>query len=220
MRFVFILLMTALLLSGTASALGLDSLVQLRTAALTEELSLSAEQAAKVQSVVSTCTGELLALASEKSDEPRKARDAYNSLESKAHDEVTALLDDKQKSQMDDLTHTILPEPRLLVLNEKLDLTSEQVTGIEKVLRTYRVQMPERESGGEREGGGPRERMQQMQDNLKKQDSEIEKLLTKEQKKIYDKLKKERQEQMPKFRDGDRGPGGGGRRPDGGFGRG
>ncbi|CUS77896.1 LTXXQ motif family protein [Candidatus Kryptonium thompsonii] len=82
-------------------------------------------------------------------------------------------------------------------LKQELNLTPEQVTKIQKILDSAQKQA---EIDREKYQGNREAMMKAMRERWEKIDKEIEAVLTKEQKKKYEAIKKERQERMREWR--------------------
>ncbi len=82
-------------------------------------------------------------------------------------------------------------------LKQELNLTPEQVTKIQKILDSAQKQA---EADREKYQGDREAMMKAMRERWEKIDKEIEAVLTKEQKKKYEQIKKERQERMREWR--------------------
>ena len=91
------------------------------------------------------------------------------------------------------------PEERAKQLNERLKLDDEQMKNVETIFKTMLEKMQEAMGSAQ----GDRDAMRKtMMDMMAKTDKEIEALLTKDQKKTYDELKKERMKRMQERRQG------------------
>ncbi|MEN3038806.1 MAG: hypothetical protein ABDI07_06600 [Candidatus Kryptonium sp.] len=82
-------------------------------------------------------------------------------------------------------------------LKQELNLSQEQVVKIQKILETAQKQA---EADRERYQGNRDAMMKAMRERWEKIDKEIEAVLTKDQKKKYEQIKKERQERMREWR--------------------
>lgn len=85
------------------------------------------------------------------------------------------------------------PEDRAKQLKEQLTLSDEQTTKVQKIFEDNQKKMTDMRASFQGDFDGVRAAMQAMQ---AKQDSSIETLLTKDQLKKYDGVKKERQQRM------------------------
>lgn len=85
------------------------------------------------------------------------------------------------------------PEERTKQLKEQLKLDDEQTKKIEEIFKSAQEKMQEAMGNAQ----GDRDAMRKMMMDMRaKADKEIEALLTKDQKKKYDELKKEREKRM------------------------
>ena len=87
----------------------------------------------------------------------------------------------------------VSPEERAKQLKEQLTLSDEQTTKVQKVFEENQKKMTDMRASFQGDFDGMRAAMQVMQ---AKQDSTIEKLLTEDQLKKYEGVKKERQQRM------------------------
>ncbi|HLF19922.1 MAG TPA: hypothetical protein VI704_03955 [Bacteroidota bacterium] len=85
------------------------------------------------------------------------------------------------------------PEDRVKQLKEQLTLTDDQTTKVQKIFEENQKKMTDMRASYQGDFDGMRAAMQLMQ---AKQDSTIEKLLTADQLKKYEGVKKERQQRM------------------------
>ena len=85
------------------------------------------------------------------------------------------------------------PEERAKQLKEQLSLSDEQTTKVQKIFEENQKKMTDMRASFQGDFDGMRAAMQVMQ---AKQDSSIEKLLTADQVKKYEGVKKERQQRM------------------------
>ncbi|MFA7419945.1 MAG: hypothetical protein WCZ90_09685 [Melioribacteraceae bacterium] len=85
-------------------------------------------------------------------------------------------------------------EDMLKQLIERLDLSAAQAKKVETILATTQKRMEEFKLGAEGDGPPPMEKMEEI---MKKQDKEIEKILDDDQLKEYAKFKKERESRRP-----------------------
>ncbi len=89
-------------------------------------------------------------------------------------------------------------EEMLRQLIERLDLSPSQAKKVETILAVTQKRMEEFKPGAEGDGPPPMEKMEEI---MKKQDKEIEKVLDDDQLKEYAKFKKERESRRPPMGD-------------------
>ncbi len=172
-----------------SSALGItpDEIASLRTEKLTEKLQLSADQAGQAQGIMVEVVGKLEKLVTDTSGDRRQMRDAVRALEMDARTRIADALSDEQHDSLFQMRRGILPELRMIELNQRLDLTSEQFAGIERIMESFRERMP-------RPGRGKPGASQQTRDERKalmdRQDSEIKALLTDTQRDSFAQMKR------------------------------
>ncbi len=174
--------------------------------------------------------GKMAAVNQLKGSDRKKRPAEIRSITAETQTVLVALVDSASRSRITSSPAPLLPTPRLLELNEQLDLSADQVGKIEVILKESgpEMQAPELPAmrPGEQPGGADRreemERMRgqmgKMREQQKAADAAIEQVLTADQKRVYQKIKKEREDFMPSRGPG--GPGGGGEpggQPGGGF---
>jgi len=197
MRKSVLLIVAVMALSATAWSLSQDALVDMYTRRLTTELKLSDQQTQEVRAILSTDIGKLKTIALNKETRPRERMQDIRALAQTATTEISGKLDDQQKERLTNLAMPLLPDVRLLQLDDRLDLSSTQATQIEDILTANRPQRPQQ---GERSSLNRDEFRKQMQENMEKTDAAIEKVLTDQQKQTYEKMKQEQREQMQQIR--------------------
>jgi hypothetical protein len=205
MRQVVVFVAAVMLLGATAWALSNDGMVDIYTNRLTTELGLSDQQTADVRAIMNTEIGKLRGIALKGGTPQRGKMQEVRELTDRTSKEIGEKLNDQQREKLTALAVPILPEMRLLELNDRLDLSATQVSQIDAILAANRLQRPPQ---AERNPGNREEFFKQMQENRAKTDTAIENVLTDQQKPIFEKMKQEQQEQMQQRR-GNR-PGGGG----------
>lgn len=199
MRRIVLFLVAVMALSTTAWCLSQDAMVDLYTKRLISELTLSDQQTQEVRAILNTQIGKLRAIALDKDTRPREKMQDIRTLTEKTTSEISGKLDDQQKQKLNDLAAPLLPQFRLLQLDDRLNLSAEQVTQIDEILAANSMQrLPQ----GERGSSNREDFRKQMQENREKMDTAIENVLTDEQKEIYAKMRQEQQEQMQQMRGG------------------
>lgn len=197
MRKTVLLFVTVMALSATAWSLSQDALVDMYTRRLTTELELSDQQTQEVHAILNTEIGKLRTVALNKDTRPRDRMQEIRGLTQTTSTEIAEKLDDQQKQKLTNLAMPLLPDVRLLQLDDRLDLSSTQVSQIEDILAANRSQrMQPRERGSLNRD----DFRKQMQENMEKTDAAIEKVLTDQQKQTYEKMKQEQRDQMQQRR--------------------
>lgn len=83
-------------------------------------------------------------------------------------------------------------EDELAFLSSELDLTEDQISKLEKILKTSRIHPPDKKPSGP-----PMELMTTFREQMQKREEEIIKILTDDQKNKYDELRKNRRKRQP-----------------------
>lgn len=197
MRKTVLLFVAVMALSATAWSLSQEALVDMYTRRLTTELKLSDQQTQEVRAILNTEIGKLRTIALNKDTRPREKMQDVREVTQNTTTEVSGKLDDQQKERLTNLAMPLLPDVRLLQLDDRLELSSTQVTQIEDILAANRSQ---RTQQGERGSFNRDDFRKQMQENMERTDAAIEKVLTDQQKETYQKMKQEQREQMQQMR--------------------
>jgi hypothetical protein len=195
----------------SASAVDRQELASIYADRLATDLGLDSSQAATVRSTIELRITEVREAGMGGPPNPRQGRLQLQPAEQSVRDDLATLLSEEQLGRLDSLRLRILPQRRLLELNDRLDLTAEQVDKIDIILAVHRDRV---ESLRMNQSGRPNEHMETMRRMSEEADSQIEDLLDNEQKKEFKKMNEEREKEMRERRPrrGDRG-GFGGRRP-------
>ena len=197
MRKTALLFVAVMALSATAWSLSQDALVDMYTRRLTTELKLSDQQIQEVHAILNTEIGKLRTIALNKDTRPREKMQDVREVTQNTTTEISGKLDDQQKERLTNLAMPLLPDVRLLQLDDRLELSSTQVTQIEDILAANRSQ---RTQQGERGSFNRDDFRKQMQENMERTDAAIEKVLTDPQKETYQKMKQEQRDQMQQMR--------------------
>ncbi|MCJ7580317.1 MAG: hypothetical protein MUP98_07265, partial [Candidatus Aminicenantes bacterium] len=84
------------------------------------------------------------------------------------------------------------PEEELAFLSQELSLTEEQTAQLQKILKEFRMQPPDKT-----QRGTPKEMSSNFRSQMEKREEEIKKILTDDQKKKYDEIMQDRQRRQP-----------------------
>jgi Spy/CpxP family protein refolding chaperone len=84
------------------------------------------------------------------------------------------------------------PEEELAFLTQELALTKEQTEQLEKILKEFRMQPPDKT-----QRGTPKEMSSNFRSQMEKREEEIKKILTDDQRKKYDEIMQDRQRRQP-----------------------
>jgi hypothetical protein len=220
MRYFLCIGTIVLVLVSAALGMSRKEVIDMQTTHLVEPLKLTAGQTESVRAIITRALGKLQQL----SGDPRESRQRADDLDRAVREQISAQLSEDQKVKLFDLRESVLPDPQMLTLNDRLDLTPAQYERITRIRASYRAQMQSMRGGssGDRQGMG-----QQMQTLMEQQSAEIRAVLTDKQKAEYDRLREEQQQQRrpPNGRPGNGsdqppdGPPGDGPGPDGGSSR-
>ncbi len=189
MRRTYLTIILVLALTMSALAVEHDLLVSRQVDKLTGDLSLTAEQAESIRTILTEQVE--TALSGEKQSPPDQQQPGNRGSGKDVRKKIHALLNEDQQTAFRELDYQIVPSRRLLELNERLDLDEDQVVLIEEILATTRGERRAMQPEGADKTGGDREAMKQMHDQ---QDSQIEEILTDDQKALFAQMKEERKQ--------------------------
>jgi hypothetical protein len=211
------LLVTVAFLCCHSSALAIsrNGLANLYAARCEANAGLSKQLHDSVVKIFDRQIGRMAAVNQLKGTDRKKRPAEIRTITSETQTSLAAMVDSANRARLTNPVAPLLPTPRLLELNDQLDLSAEQVGKIETILKDagpemQRPEPPDMKPGERPSGGEMREGMEKMRGQMEKMraqqkttDAAIEGVLTVDQKRVYQKIKKEREENMP-----GRGPGG------------
>ncbi|MCP4703972.1 MAG: hypothetical protein GY865_05125 [candidate division Zixibacteria bacterium] len=230
-----ILLLTALLVVLGISSVSAQDKADVANLAgkLQHELNLTPDQTNEVREIISNCIsnpeagkrdGEMRKMGDRPQGGPpggdrergkRGGGDRPNNMRPRldrgmlVDSQIDAILIDEQKPKYNALRMDVHQEIRVLRLKDQLSLSDAQTGKIRGIL----ADLDDRaENYRNSESGDPRQAMTQLKELRDKTDKEIMKVLNEDQRKAYDKIRKERreggQERRPQGREGRKGGGG------------
>ncbi len=200
MKLPCLTIVAVMLIAGPANAIGIADLARIQADKLSSMLSLSEKQTAEVSELIRAQILKLQVSEDMSSDNRREMMAEIRSIETDTRESIRGVLDDNQAQMLAEMRGSILPQPRMLNLNEHLDLNESQYIAIDSILTSYRERMEPRS-----------EDRREMREQMRKMNDEITELLTDEQKQKYEKLMDARRDEM-RDQSGRRDRGGGSRR--------
>ncbi len=191
------IILLIMMLGTTAEAVDPQVLAQMRLVKLERKLNLSPDQIAEVKVMLANHINEMSGKPEPGSTDPRQRKEQDRSSDSLVREQLGAVLDGEQMEKLSNLRGRILPDPRLIELNSRLDLTEEQVRQINSVITEGK---PKRGQQSEPGADTKKETPELRKQRAEKQDAAIEEVLSEEQKEIFAAMKKERKDRGRKPR--------------------
>ncbi|MCP4569254.1 MAG: hypothetical protein GY841_16895 [FCB group bacterium] len=183
------ILFVGMLTGSITQAVEPTALADAQVMSMSRDLGLSQEQEVKSLTIVSEHLTQMLEKLNTAGNDPRSTRDMIRSIEKEAKKQIVDLLTEEQRAAFKQAKYKLLPSPRILELNERLDLTMTQVEQIELVLNEYR---PEKDKSKRESENAPKQPRKEMEKHGKERDAKILEILTDEQKEIFQDMKKKR----------------------------
>jgi Spy/CpxP family protein refolding chaperone len=201
-RAILIAVMLAITLPSRATAQPRMASPEERAKQLKELLSLSDEQAAKVQKISKELEEEMTAKRGELTGNREAMRNASIEIVQKTDDKIKAILTDEQKEKYEELDITSgatarpgvpSPEERANQFKKQLSLSDEQTAKAQKIFKERREEMMARGT----EAMGDRKAIRNSFTEIaQKSNDKIKAILTDEQKEKYEELEKERKKMI------------------------
>lgn len=186
------ILFTLFLMLAAAPAQEKDRLEQ-RAQKLQKELNLTDEQTGQVRQILEYNHQQAQKEREENRGNPEALQNVAKARRETVDQQMKNLLTAEQYTKYQEISKNAPVEEMTIRLQERLNLTDEQTGQVEKILLSARE---ERQKQRENASGDRRQMLDQMRSMLENRDKQIEALLTEEQKKIYQEIKKERREEM------------------------
>ncbi len=200
------ILLLTMLIGATAVAADNNALAKMRMGKLERRLSLSPQQTDQAQAILADQIAVMSAAFAPGFAAPPPTREQVRERDSIARDLIGEILDDGQKDKLSERKGRILPEPRLLELNTRLDLSETQALAVDSILAAAK---PKRGKQGQPNQSDAQKPPEAGKQRGGERDVAIEAFLTPEQKAIFAEMKKERKDRKR----GQRQPGGDRKRP-------
>ena len=167
-----------------------EEAIKKRIAYLDDALSLSDEQESAIEKILEYGQQQKKDLREQQKDDRRAIRTAMQDIEKLTQQQIQAQLDDEQKNKYAEIKQKRRDQyPELQRLTERLQLSEAQVAELTPIFEDGRADFEETRGRGR----GHRREMKKL---IEERDRQIEAVLTEEQKEEYEKLKKERREQI------------------------
>lgn len=204
------------LVIAVAFGISQDELIDRQMAKIGAVLALNSEQSAATREIILSKFGKLRKVLDYSSNDMRDMIQKYRSIEEDARKEIGKLLDENQQDLLTSYDHNLLPNGRLIFLNDRLNLTLDQVNAIDDILAKAPA-MPDEAEGERPQRGGPPGGFGggqggpgrgpggggAMMQKLSEQDEQIRAVLTDRQRAEYDRIREEMREQVqPRARKG------------------
>ncbi len=172
---------------------------------LKQELQLDSLQSGQVAQILQHSAEQAERIREVNRGNPQAMQNAMQAQQELTDRQIENILLPEQQQRFEAYRRTRISDPRAHELQTRLGLTGEQALLVEKILQQSREQMQNVRS----RSLDRREKMSAMRQIMQRQDKQIEQLLSDEQKRLYDEIKKERRQQMKdQMGQGQRGRGG------------
>jgi Spy/CpxP family protein refolding chaperone len=190
-------LAVAILMFSSSPAMEMEEVIQAKTKFLVDGLELTQEQGDQISEIFRDQIAKMQDLIGDRGRPTLEEIEILDRYESTTRDLINRQLTSKQLRAFNQTDIDLLPAPQMLVLNERLDLTLEQAVKIRKIIREYLLEV----SLIDLDRGNPSpESLKEIQKIRSEGEAEINKHLTDEQKKIFKRLLKDREKDLPGYK--------------------
>lgn len=182
-----------------------NEFVEQRVSKLQKELNLSEGQTGQVRQILAYNYEQAQKEREENQGNPEALMNAAEARKEIISRQMQNVLTAEQYEKYQEISKNAVVDEAVLRLKERLNLTNEQTEQVEAIMTSTRNEMQKLRDNA---SGDRRQSMMQGRKLMESQDKQIEALLTDDQKKIYEEIKKERREEMRKrMHEEGRGPG-------------
>lgn len=188
-----VIVILTLLLAACGGDKGPDGLVQAGMSTLQGQLDLTPTQIQAIETILADGMTRLRDMVDNPDDDRRAARKALRDMEQSVREQVSDVLDDNQRELLEEAGIRLLPSTTLVELDNRLDLSPEQIGFIEEILMAAQEEI---RRARDEQGDGQRFDRERMMEMRERRDADIADMLNESQLSEYEKMLEERMVRM------------------------